>query len=131
MNDLGATGEGRGHCQLRLEGLDAHCGGAAFRPGMVPVPLGSPAALLRRVLIATGHPASNVDLAIAALPEEQRGPLLEQLRPRPALSKLRGSTIHLELIADFLGGIVRERKLRNVRQFAEALVAIRDAESWL
>ena len=84
----------------------------------------STAALLRRAFIATGTAAANADLVIASIPEEQRGPLLQQLRPRPALSKLRGSAGPLELIADFLGGVERQRELRNAREFAEALVAI-------
>ena len=84
----------------------------------------STAALLRRAFIATGTAAANADLVIASIAEEQRGPLLQQLRPRPALSKLRGSAGPLELIADFLGGVERQRELRNAREFAEALVAI-------
>ena len=81
----------------------------------------STVALLRRAFIATGTAAANADLVIASIPEEQRGPLLQQLRPRPALSKLRANAGVLELVADFLGGVLRKRELRNVREFAECL----------
>ena len=69
--------------------------------------------------------AANADMLVAALPEEQLGPLLQQMRPRPALSKLRANAGALEHIADFLGGVVRKEELRNAREFAEALVALR------
>ena len=58
---------------------------------------------------------------LVALP--RHGCLLQQLRPRPAISKLSGQTYALELVADFLG-VWRGRELRNARELAGCLVAI-------
>ena len=80
--------------------------------------------LLRRALIVAGNTAANADFIIGTVPEDQRESLLQQLRPRPAISKLSGLTDALELVADFLGSVRRGRELRNARELAECLVAM-------
>jgi ankyrin repeat protein len=80
--------------------------------------------LLRRAYIKSGLPEAAADATIAALPEEQRAAVLQQLHPNnsgkvSALVSLSGCAGVLELVADFVGGIHRGRDLRNARLFAE------------
>ena len=80
--------------------------------------------LLRRTLITTGNAANNADIIIRYIPDEdQQALMLQELRPVPALVRLRCQTGALELIADFLG-VLHERKLRVVRELADVLVGI-------
>ena len=44
----------------------------------------------------------------------------------PALTRLRGLAGALELIADFRGGVLRGRALRNAREAARVLAALRE-----
>ena len=93
--------------------------------GTFSPPSSTPAAitaLLRRALITAGNAAANAEMIVAALSEDQRAPLLQQLRPRPAFSKLSGLTDALELVADFLD-VWRGRELRNAREFAGCLLS--------
>jgi hypothetical protein len=66
--------------------------------------------------------AATADLVIATMDADQRRGLLGQLRPQPPIAKLAGHAGVLELVADFLGGVLRGRELRNVREFAECAV---------
>ena len=85
---------------------------------------GSTTDLLRRTLIATGNAANNADIIIRYIPDEdQQALMLQELRPVPALVRLRCQTGALELIADFLG-VLHERKLRVVRELADVLVGM-------
>ena len=80
--------------------------------------------LLRRTLITTGIAANNADIIIRYIPDEdQQALMLQELRPVPALVRLRCHTGALELIADFLG-VLHERKLRVVRELADVLVGM-------
>ena len=80
--------------------------------------------LLRRTLITTGNAANNADIIIRYIPDEdQQALMLQELRPVPALVRLRCQTGALELIADFLG-VLHERKLRVVRELADVLVGM-------
>ena len=93
--------------------------------GTFSPPSSTPAAitaLLRRALITAGNAAANAEMIVAALSEDQRAPLLQQLRPRPAFSKLSGLTDALELVADFVD-VWRGRELRNAREFAGCLLS--------
>ena len=85
--------------------------------------------LLRRTLIATVcngvDAAGSAELIINNMPDEiQQALLLQTLRPVPALTLLRCQAGALELIADFLGGVLRERELRNARELADVLVGL-------
>ena len=85
---------------------------------------GSTTDLLRRTLITTGNAANNADIIIRYIPDEdQQALMLQELRPVPALVRLRCQTGALELIADFLG-VLHERKLRVVRELADVLVGM-------
>ena len=80
--------------------------------------------LLRRALIAVaGNTPAHADTILKyMIPDvDQRALMLQELRPVPALTLLRCQAGALEPIADFLGGVLRERELRNVREFAEVL----------
>ena len=75
--------------------------------------------------------AANADMLVAALPEEQLGPLLrsraaDATAPRP-LQTAHQCRCCWSTFAEFLGGVVRKEELRNAREFefAEALVALR------
>jgi ankyrin repeat protein len=81
--------------------------------------------LLRRTLIATGNAPAQADTILEFIPDEiNRTLMLQQLRPVPALTLLRCQAGALELIADFLGGVLRERELRNARELADVLVGL-------
>ena len=82
--------------------------------------------LLRRTLIATGNTPEHADIILEFIvPDEDRqAQLLQKLRPTSALTLLRCQTGALELIADFLGDVLRERELRNVRELADVLVGL-------
>jgi hypothetical protein len=79
--------------------------------------------LLRRTLIAGGSSAAQADIIIECTPNEiNQALMLQKLRPVPALTLLRCQAGALELIADFLGDVLRERELRNARELAVVLV---------
>ena len=80
--------------------------------------------LLRRTLIAGGSSAAQADIIIECMPNEiNQAPMLQKLRPVPALTLLRCQAGALELIADFLG-VLHERELRNARELADVLVGM-------
>jgi hypothetical protein len=85
--------------------------------------------LLRRTLIATCDTPEHADIILEFIPDEpQQALMLQKLRPVPTLALLRCQAGALELIADFLGDVLRERELRNVREFAEVLSNLDTAE---
>jgi hypothetical protein len=81
----------------------------------------STAELLRRTLVAASNEA-HADTVLKYVDEIQQAQLLQELRPVPALTLLRCQAGALELIADFLGGVLRERELRNAREFVDCAV---------
>jgi ankyrin repeat protein len=81
------------------------------------------AVLLRRTLKATGTPDHVMEAVMEHVSEIQQVLMLQQIRPRPELARLRSQAGALELVADFLG-VLHGRELRNVRELADVLVGL-------
>lgn len=78
--------------------------------------------LLHRTLKMRLGTLDGSNIIINSISEDAKKPLLQTLRPVPAIIKLRSQSI-LMVIADYMG-VIYDKKLRNVKELASVLRSI-------